>query len=148
MPPTLPPVAVGVFDTREQAERAVEALRAAGFEDAQLGIGARPDEPGASGPPTWQNGAAVGGMTGAALGGLAAGPPGMAAGGLVGLLLGALIDLGIPEQDARWYSDEAGAGRVIVTVRAGDRLAEARSILHRHGAHELAPNETSAAARS
>ncbi len=148
MPPTLPPVAVGIFDTREQAEQAVEALRAAGFEGAQLGIGARSEEPGASGPPTWQNGAAVGGMTGAALGGLAAGPPGLAAGALTGLLLGALIDLGIPEQDARWYSDEAGAGGVVVTVQAGDRLAEARSILHRQGARAPGPNETPATARS
>jgi hypothetical protein len=139
MPKTLPHTAVGVFDSRRQADETVSALRAAGFSAAQIGIGARSAEPGASGPPTWENGAAVGGMTGAALGGLAAGPPGMAAGALAGLLLGALIDLGIPEQDARWYSDEADAGRVVVTVQAGDRIAEARTILQHHGAREIPP---------
>jgi hypothetical protein len=68
MPATLPHTAVGVFDSRQQADKAVAALRTAGFDAAPIGIGSRPAEPGASGPPTWENGAAVCGMTGAALG--------------------------------------------------------------------------------
>src|SRR5207302_3125027 len=98
------PTAVAVFDTREQARRAVEELRRAGFRDAQIGVGARREgsgEEGASGPPTWETGAGIGAMLGASLGGLAAGPPGLASGAVVGLLLGALIDLEIPEEDAR-----------------------------------------------
>lgn len=133
---------IGVFDTREAADRAVAELRAAGFADPHIGIGSRPagtDER-LSGPPTWENGAGIGGLSGAALGGLAAGPPGMVAGGLVGLLLGVLIDLGIPEQDARWYSDEAAAGRVVITVRADGRRAEAEGILRRHGAEGGPPS--------
>jgi hypothetical protein len=131
--------AVGVFTTREQAEAALMELRAAGFADEDIGTSIEPASNTAQGEPTWRNGAAIGGMSGAAAGGLAAGPAGMLAGGLTGLLVGVLIDLGIPEQDARWYSEEAGAGRVIVTVRAGDRLAEARGILETHGARNDVP---------
>lgn len=100
----MPPTAVGLFDSREQANAAIADLRAAGFADSQIGNGARRTEAGAAeaqGPPTWESGAALGGMSGAALGGLTAGPVGMLGVGLAGLLLGALIDLEIPETDAR-----------------------------------------------
>lgn len=130
-------VTVGVFDSRAQADRAVQDLRAAGFEARTEPVsGNGPGE--VSGTPTWENGAGVGGLTGAALGGLAAGPPGMAAGALTGLLLGTLIDLGIPEQDARWYSDEAESGRTVVTVRTEGRADEVWAILGRHGARQPA----------
>jgi hypothetical protein len=131
--------AVGLFDSREQAESAVEELRAAGFGEARIEAApgrAPEDSGGASGPPTWENGAGLGGLTGAALGGLAAGPAGMAAGALTGLLVGTLIDLGIPEQDARWYSDGAEAGAAVVTAPARGRRAEALEIMRRHGARE------------
>jgi hypothetical protein len=140
MPTTTTPTAVAVFDTREQAAAAVDALRAAGFGDEQIGVGARPADPGnegVSGQTTWETGAGIGGLAGASLGGMAAGPPGMVGGGLVGLLIGTLIDLGIPEQEARWYSGEADAGRVVVTVRANERVAEARAILQSHGGREV-----------
>jgi hypothetical protein len=133
------PTAVAVFDTREQADRAAEELRAAGFADTEIGFGAR-REPGSdsvTGPPTWEYGAGVGGLTGASVGGLAAGPPGMVAGGVVGLLLGTLIDLGVNDEDAQKYNAEAEAGRVVVTVRAGGRHGEAREILARHGGREF-----------
>jgi hypothetical protein len=149
---TLPPAegvgpatpAVGVFDSRDQAAGALEALRAAGFTDAQIGVGTRAVEPaggeageqGPSGPPTWENGAGIGGMIGASLGGLAGGPVGLVGGALAGGLIGALLDLGIPETDARWYSSEAEGGRVVVMVRAPERRAEAQEILTRHGARE------------
>jgi hypothetical protein len=132
-----PSTAIGVFGSREQADAAVAELRAAGFAGSQIGIGAGPTEAReASGPPTWESGGALGGLSGAALGGLAAGPAGMLGGALVGLLLGALLDLGIPEQDARWYADEAEAGRIVVTVRTEGRYADAHDVLLRHGGQE------------
>jgi hypothetical protein len=139
MPINTPPVVVNVFDTREEAAGAVAALHAAGFGETDVGVGARPaatDADGVTGPPTWEYGAGAGGILGASMGGLVAGPPGMAGGALVGLLLGTLLDLGVNEEDARRYTAEAEAGRAVVTVRAGGRIAEAREILRRHGGSE------------
>ncbi len=142
-----PRTVVALFETHEQAERAVEELRAAGFTDARIEVRPAPASPEvASGPPTWENGAGLGGLTGAALGGLAAGPPGMAAGALAGLLLGALLDLGIPEQDARWYAEGAEGGQPVVTVGADVRRDEAQEILRRHGARQPGSEGASEAA--
>ena len=136
-----PTTAVGVFDNQEQVEQAIAELRSAGFTDSQLAVGQHITDRGDHARDTldWQKGAAIGGMSGAALGGLAAGPPGMLGVGLVGLLLGALIDLEISEEDARWYSDAAAAGRIVLTVRTVGRYADAHRILLRHGGEE-APN--------
>jgi outer membrane lipoprotein SlyB len=132
-----PATAVGVFSSRKQVDEAIADLKTAGFADEQIGIGAQStDAQTASGPPTWSSGAAVGGLSGASLGGLAAGPVGAVGGALVGVLWGALIDLEVPEQDARWYADQAAAGHTIVTVRTNGRYAEAHEILLRHGGSE------------
>jgi len=48
-------------------------------------------------------------------------------------LAGAMIGWGIPEEDARYYESEIGAGKVLVTVTSSDRCDEARSILRSHG---------------
>ena len=134
----IPATAVGVFGDRVQADQAIRELRAAGFADTDIGIGARRADPD-TGPPTWESGAAVGGMSGAALGGLAAGPVGLLGGTLVGMLLGTLIDLGVSEDEARWYTEQAHAGRTVVTVRVHGRYREAHEILLRHGGHETPP---------
>jgi hypothetical protein len=52
-------------------------------------------------------------------------------------VLGALIGLGIPEEEAVFYRDEFEAGRVLVTVRAGDRASESAAVLRRHGAYDV-----------
>jgi len=130
--------AVGVFTDRDQADQGVAQLRRAGFAPDQIQLTAKPatagqDTPGASGPPTWENGAGYGLLAGACLGAVG-GPAGMLALGLGGMLLGALIDLGVPETDARFYSDQVEAGYVMVTVRADNRYDEAQAVLHRCGA--------------
>jgi hypothetical protein len=48
-----------------------------------------------------------------------------------------LIKLGVPEQDARYYQSQLDAGHVIVAVNAIDRLEQALSILHQDGAHDI-----------
>jgi uncharacterized protein (TIGR02271 family) len=166
-------VAVGVFENRADAEKAIEDLHRAGFRDSQIGIVAR--EKGrvtkktSKGEETHAGeGAAAGAVAGAGVGalvglGIAAGVipvigPAIAGGTLAVVLAnaaggaalagaaGALIGLGIPEDDAKYYERELKAGRTIVTVRATTRLEEAREILRRH--HGYDTSKTAATATS
>jgi uncharacterized protein (TIGR02271 family) len=52
-------------------------------------------------------------------------------------LAGTLIGLGIPEKEAEYYESEFREGRVLVTVRADGRRAEAMSILQRCGGYDM-----------
>ncbi len=154
---------VGVFNTRDAAERAVRDLRAAGYSDDHIGLIAR----NADGTTSKENGkgetlvdegamlgASAGAIGGALVGaGVVAGVipvvgPVLAIGTLGTVLLnavggaaiaglaGALIGWGIPEEDARFYEEEVKAGRFLVTVNAGDRYDHGRSILDRNGAYD------------
>lgn len=150
-----------VFGSKEQAEAAIADLRKHGFSDDDIGIAvpqpgkyALPDEEEAG--ETWKGfvkgaalGAPIGALAGFALFSLVV--PGGAAVGLGGALLFALRDgalwgaalgggLGLyskirwnPEED-RWCEIQLGGNDVLVVVRAGQRLEEARHILERHGA--------------
>lgn len=152
--------AVGVFDSREDAERAVDLLYQAGFTEQQIGIAARDgdghtemrtssdanaggEEGGITG---MLAGAGIGGVLGAAAVGLIPGiGPVIAAGALAGILggaavgaatgglLGWLADQGVPEEDARHYESEFKAGRTLVTVQTDGRYNEANAILQRAG---------------
>jgi len=112
-------------------------------------------------------GAIAGASAGAGLGGLwalgiaagllpAVGP--VVAGGILGSVLasaaagaaaggigGALIGLGLSEDEASHYHDQVAAGRIVVTVRAGDRYEEAVSILLENGA-SISPDTVSSSA--
>lgn len=57
-----------------------------------------------------------------------------AGGAAVAGVIGALTAWGFSEEDATHYQNEIAAGRVVVTVGAGRRCGEARSILQSHGA--------------
>jgi hypothetical protein len=159
-------VAVGVFETHARAQQAISELRRAGFGEDEIGIALRDDNAVAharatgEGPTHAADGAAAGLATGAGVGGLwalgiaagvlpAIGPviaggilasilASTAAGAASGALIGGLIGLGIPEEEARRYADEFHAGRVIVSVRTGDRYSEAVDIMDRCGAYDLA----------
>jgi uncharacterized protein (TIGR02271 family) len=80
----------------------------------------------------------AGGILAAALGGAAIGA---AAGGL----LGALTNMGVPEEEARYYEGEFQSGHTIVTVQAKGRRQEALDILRQYGAYD-ATNRTAGAA--
>jgi hypothetical protein len=154
--------AVGVFQDHDQAERAVEALRAAGFSAEQIGVAVRPGERSHDGPEAAHSlapesglaGAVAGGMVGGLVGAgaaaaglvpglgpvvglglLAAAAGGVATGAVAGGLLGALLGLSIPEEEAHYFQEEVEAGRTLVTVRAGDRYEDAIAILRAHGAY-------------
>jgi len=156
---------VGVFDTRDQARQAVEALHRAGFSSADVTMvmhdlhgdvevtdldaakAAR-----VSGESKAGEGAAIGGTAGAVLAAASAFIPGVGpilsigtlagalfgavAGAVGGGIVGALIGQDFPEEDARFYEAELKAGRVLVGVNAGNRASEAQDILRRAGGYD------------
>ncbi len=162
MTAVLPTTAVGVFEDRESAERAVAELRRSGFRDSDIGFIARnesevPPTPDAEPATNTAGDAAVAGaVTGGSIGTLAGlavaaglipplGPVIMggtllavlasaATGATVGGGFGLLMGLGLPEEDATYYQGQLHAGRFLVTVRATERHAEAVEILQRNGA--------------
>lgn len=73
------------------------------------------------------------GILGPVLGGAAAGAGLGAAGGGI---IGGLVTTGVAEEDARYYDSEFRGGRSLVTVKAGSRADEARTILQRFGAYD------------
>jgi uncharacterized protein (TIGR02271 family) len=156
---------VGVFDDRERAREAIEALKADGFNGDAISILA-PDkqdtkdiaeETGTHAG----SGAATGAVAGGILGGLggwlvgigalaipgvgpfiAAGAFASALGGAaigagVGAIAGALVGMGVPEEHAKYYEGEAKAGKTLVTVRADGRYDDAQRILRGHGAYDV-----------
>jgi hypothetical protein len=156
MPMAEPTTAVGVFDSRDQAEQALLELKRAGFRADQVGFALRgeaqradPAAPGESrtnetttpGPGSLAGAvgeSAVGIIPG--LGAVTTGGPltgilgGAAAGALAGGLFGSLLGLGVPESTARNCARAFQAGQPLVLVRANGRAAEAAALLRRHGA--------------
>lgn len=174
MLPTTSSIAVGVFQTREQADKAVDALFNAGFTTNEIGVVTRDGNVTSKSSKVAKNeaedagtGAATGAALGAGVGGLIglgvlagfipvvgpalfAGTLGVlasnAAGGaaVVGVI-GALTGWGVPEEHARHYESEVAAGRAVVTVNSEARIDEARAIMIRHGATSKDPAFSAAA---
>jgi len=146
---------VGVFPTQERADQAIARLKSAGFRSDQIGFLARNPDGSARTATTSESATETGALTGAALG--AAGGAAIGAGIMAGVipvigpvlaigtlgtillnaaggaaaasLAGALIGWGFDDEDANFYEKEVHAGRHLVSVRAGNRAAEARQIL-------------------
>ena len=159
------PAVVGVFQDRERATQAVEQLKQAGFTDDQIGIAYRDNQAATAGDggaatadaaPSG-SGAAKGAVGGGILGGilgaaaallipgigpvvaggiLAAALGGAAIGAAAGGILGALTNMGVPEDEARYYESEFQSGRTIVTVQPDGRRQEAMNILRQNGAYD------------
>jgi hypothetical protein len=151
---------VGVFTTRQAAERAISALKAAGYRDDQIGLVGKDDKGNTvrkGGGDHAGEGAAIGVAAGA-VGGAAVGAgilagvipvvgPVLAIGTLGTILLnavggaalvgvaGALIGWGIPEEDARYYESEVQAGRYLVTVECGTG-DDARDVIADEGGYD------------
>jgi hypothetical protein len=149
---------VGVFDSRADAEAAVDDLVDSGVSSRQISVVAR-DVDGkriAERSDSGAGGAAVGAATGAgvaglvslgisygvipvigpilAVGPLAAALISAAGGATVAGLAGALIDAGVPEDEAKYYESEVGAGRFVVTVADPADPASAWRVLEQGGA--------------
>ena len=142
---------IGVFDSKEQAEKAVSQMRNSGFDTNEISIVAKgakgeagrggngddDDGDGNLGMDTVADGTTtggvLGGLAGLALGAGALAVPGLgpiiAAGPIAGLISGAatggvaggLIDWGIPEERGRYYEGEVKKGRILAVVRAHEQ---------------------------
>jgi len=154
----------GIFPTRSGADRAYQDLVGHDFRPEDISV-LMPDsdigrefevEKSSKAPEGAATGAAIGGAVGAAAMGLAAvatvaipgmafvaaGPviaalTGLGAGAAAGGIAGGLIGLGIPEHEAKLYTERLGKGGVLVGVRADDdRTHEAKNILDAAGAQK------------
>src|SRR5438874_11860324 len=157
----------GIYRTREQAERGVDSLLAAGFRNEDISallpenVGTKDfaHEKGTKAP----EGAATGAGAGAAIGGtlgllagigalavpglgpfIAAGPimgalAGAGTGGAVGGLVGALVGMGIPEYEAKRYEGRIKEGGILMSVHAdnSDWAKKAEEILKQSGAEDV-----------
>jgi hypothetical protein len=154
---------VGVFELRSEADAAIYELQRAGFRDDQIGFIVRNEDAGTAttvedgntteGAPGATVGAVSGGIIGGVIGAAAAllipgiGPAiaggilvtvlgGAAIGAAAGGIVGALVSMGVPEEEAHYYSGEFHSGRTLVTVKAEGRQQEAINILHHNGGYD------------
>lgn len=167
---------VGVFETRSQAQKAVNELKSLGFKDEHIGLVARDESTVKSGlhdDPTgtrWEEGTGIGAIAGAATGtglGLAVaaglltplGPiiaggalialiASAGAGATVGTLVGGLVGLGVSEDDAAYYENEVQSGRYVVTVHAGKRVAEVQALFLRYDGYDRTTSASRVASRA
>ena len=137
-----------VFDSREEAERAISELRSAGVNESALSVIGRHGEEHGDGEDDGANksGAVKGALAGAGIGGLlgvaalaipgvgplaAAGaiaasavPEAAAIGAAVGATAGGLSGLltkhGVSDDDARYYEDRINQGGIFVSVNTDD----------------------------
>jgi hypothetical protein len=159
--------AFGIFATREDVERAVDALRTAGYRNTDISV-LYPVNVGTKDMAHTQStkapeGATAGAMTGAILGGalgwlagigslaipglgplIAAGPimaalAGVGAGGAVGGIAGALVGMGIPEYEAKRYEGRVKNGGILLSVHCDDSdwTRKSKQILERMGAKDV-----------
>ena len=132
---------VGGFDTREEAERAVDLLVGAGFTPDAVSLRTGEPRPLSSEMPVEEDqqmanepvtGAAAGGVLGGAVGATVGGPvglaAGLAAGGALGAVIGKSVAGGVVDPETK-DTEAREAGRYLVVVHAGERESDARSIL-------------------
>lgn len=163
--------AAATFASRDEAERAVDRLRSAGFTDEQIGWAMKQGDAPEGAKDVGDDvagGATAGAVTGGALGaaGAAVGMaliPGIGpfiAGGYLatilttagvsaaaGGLLGGLAGLGFDEGETRHYEEAFKGGRAVVTVDAGNRYTEAADILRDSGGDIYRPDGTATGSR-
>ena len=159
---------VGLFADQLNAERGIQALKAAGFSEQQIGVALRDKQQqqeltegtGTQATEAAETGAVGGGVLGGVVGLLAGvgalaipgiGPiiaggvlastlAGAGIGAAAGGLIGALAGMGVPEEDARHFERGFQQGAVLVTVQAGGDAVRARQALLESGA-DLGPSQ-------
>ena len=163
----------GIYTDTANAERAVQALKDAGFSNNDISA-LFPDKKGTREFAHAKNtkapeGATAGAGTGAVLGGglgwlagigalaipglgpfIAAGPimaalAGAGVGGAVGGLTGALIGMGIPEYEAKRYEGRVKEGGILLSVHSdtSEEIKKAKEILERTGAEDISSSRES-----
>ncbi len=150
---------IGLFDSRDQAEKAASDLRGSGFHD-EISILASDkgkmteNKTDAGGATNISSGVSTGGLLGG-LAGLgmgvgalaipgigpliAAGPiSGLLSGALTGGIAGGLIDWGIPADRGKFYEGKIREGKILASVRTDDKkVNSAADILRRNGARDV-----------
>jgi hypothetical protein len=157
----------GIYGNRNEAERSVDRLLAAGFSNDDISV-LLPDNQGSKDFAHEKNtkapeGATAGVTAGGAIGGtlgllagigvlaipgvgpfIAAGPimsalAGLGVGGAVGGLIGALAGMGIPEYEAKRYEGRIKGGGVLLSVHCdrSDEITRAKNVLTQTGAQDI-----------
>ncbi len=157
----------GIYPSYNAVERAVDALRSAGFRSTDISV-LFPENVGTKDFAHTKGtkapeGAAAGGGTGAIIGGtlgwltgigalaipglgpfIAAGPimaalAGVGAGGAIGGIAGGLIGMGIPEYEAKRYEGRVTKGGILLSVHSdnSDWTSRAKKILESTGAEDI-----------
>ncbi|KYO68653.1 MULTISPECIES: general stress protein [Thermovenabulum] len=153
---------IGVFENKQQAEKAVNALRNSGFDTNEISIvakGGKKNNGNNGDEETLEmdtltdgtaTGGVIGGLAGLAIGAGALAIPGIgplfAAGPIAGLLSGAatggiagsLIDWGIPAERGRYYEEEVKKGKMLTVIRAHEqKVQQAADLLRQNGAKDV-----------
>jgi hypothetical protein len=149
----MPSTVVGLMDSENHVQRAINDLLKAGFDRSGIGLIA-PEVKAESERvlSTTRTGLAIGAAVAMLLGSAAILIPGIgpatvtgpllaipALGTLVGGLVGALIESGVPENDAHFYAEGVRRGGVLITVRAqsAEQASRAARILKENGAADV-----------
>lgn len=152
---------IGVFTSRDQAERAVADLRNKGFE-REISILAKDEHSykgtdhnttmfgGDSVSDGATSGGVIGGIAGLAIGAgalaipglgpiIAAGPiAGMLSGAATGGIAGGLVDWGIPKERSKHYEQKVREGNIVATIKTDDnRIDSAADVLRKNGAQDV-----------
>src|SRR6202158_2007629 len=163
----------GIYTDRSSVDRAVEALKTAGFSNNDVsalfsenkGTKDFAHEKNTKAPEGATTGAGTGALLGGGLGWLAgigalaipglgpfiaAGPimaalAGAGVGGAVGGLTGALVGMGIPEYEAKRYAGRVKDGGILLSVHSGDsqETKRAKQILEATGAQDISSTSES-----
>lgn len=158
----------GIYKTRIEVEKAVDALKADGFNSSDISVllpdGSGSQELAHTKGTKAPEGAATGAGTGAVIGGtlgllagigalaipgigpfIAAGPimaalAGVGVGGAIGGVSGALIGFGVPEYEAKRYEGYVKNGGILMSVHTNDseKTSKAKECLERTGAEDIA----------
>lgn len=150
---------IGVFNSEDQAQSAIGALKQGGFDDHEISLVAKDEGGGEEQGDTFGgedigDGVTTGGVLGG-LAGLAAGAgalvipgigPLIAAGPLAGILSGAtaggitggLIDWGIPEDRGQYYEDQVKQGQILAVIKTDDdTVDQCAQIMRESGARDV-----------
>ena len=146
-------VLVGTFQEKDQAQQAIDELKAEGFEN-EISLIVKDEQGNEASTQSLAGGAVTGGVLGG-LAGLLAGTgallipgigPVLAAGpfaatltGIVGGgLAGGLVDYGIPEERSQYYEEKVRQGSVLITMEASEGFVqEAATVLRTYGAEDV-----------
>lgn len=151
-------VVIGVFNSRQNAEQAVQQLRQQGFTQEEINIVAKKGGSEERGEKFVDDDITDGALTGGTIGGIgglilgagalaipgvgpiiAAGPIAAALGGAVaGGVTGALIDWGIPAEVSEKYEREVAKGGILAIVQTGSqKVSQAAQIFRQSGARDV-----------